>query len=295
MNGLDLSPPYLRKANPTDGGSTPKKDHYQQQHRGSYTPEEEHQLAIKFLTKAEKLLTAVDEAYIITHRNHFSRPLPRFHRNEITIGSELGYGGFGIVYEIQQLHKATTSHSTNENNKTNNFDLSTITESLRDRLEKDRKETQEDGSESRRHDNVPNQIQVTGDESNVIKTKKNYNDNDDDDDNSTNKKDIHHDRYDNNIHAIPADIKKSTESCMSQDYYIQDDNDHIHYTIDKAKTYMRKHTIRNGTSRYVMKQLKENLSELEIARGMVDLAMEAKFLAVIFHPNISKSLIVIVF
>jgi hypothetical protein len=66
------------------------------------------------------------------------------------------------------------------------------------------------------------------------------------------------------------------------------DNSHVHYDIRKARHWMEKQCQRKGVSRYALKRLHNNLSDLERARGMVDLAVEAKFLSVVWHPNISK-------
>jgi len=41
-------------------------------------------------------------------------------------------------------------------------------------------------------------------------------------------------------------------------------------------------------TRYALKRLHEELSEVEKARAMIDLAVEAKYLSVVWHPNIVK-------
>lgn len=63
---------------------------------------------------------------------------------------------------------------------------------------------------------------------------------------------------------------------------------HIHYDVKKARHWMEKRCIRKGVPRFALKRLHGDLSELELARGMIDLAVEAKYLSVVWHPNISK-------
>ena len=64
------------------------------------------------------------------------------------------------------------------------------------------------------------------------------------------------------------------------------ENDHVHYDVRKARHWMSKHCQRKGAARYALKRLHEDLSEIELARGMIDLAVEAKYLSVVWHPNI---------
>ena len=63
---------------------------------------------------------------------------------------------------------------------------------------------------------------------------------------------------------------------------------HVHYDVRKARYWMEKRCQRRGVARYALKRLHGGLSELEQARGMIDLAVEAKYLSVVWHPNISK-------
>jgi len=68
-------------------------------------------------------------------------------------------------------------------------------------------------------------------------------------------------------------------------------NDHVHYDVRKARHWMEKRCQRKGVARYALKRLHGDLSELERARGIIDLAVEAKYLSVVWHPNISKFLV----
>jgi len=67
-----------------------------------------------------------------------------------------------------------------------------------------------------------------------------------------------------------------------------EDEAQVHYQIHKARQIMERRAVRGGVSRYVIKRLHGSLTKLERARGMVDLALEAKYLSVVWHPNISK-------
>ena len=61
-----------------------------------------------------------------------------------------------------------------------------------------------------------------------------------------------------------------------------------HYDIATARRRMAKYCLRDGDVRYAVKQLHDDLEDLENVRGMIDLAIEAKYLSAISHPNIIK-------
>lgn len=52
--------------------------------------------------------------------------------------------------------------------------------------------------------------------------------------------------------------------------------------------YMSTHTIRQGVARYAIKRARQDLKPNVLLEAVVDLAVEAKFLATIRHPNIVK-------
>lgn len=62
--------------------------------------------------------------------------------------------------------------------------------------------------------------------------------------------------------------------------------DDSHYDISEARGLMQKRCLRRGVTRYALKRLHDDLTEVEKARGMIDLAVEAKYLSVVWHPNI---------
>lgn len=62
--------------------------------------------------------------------------------------------------------------------------------------------------------------------------------------------------------------------------------DDKHYEISIAREQMSTYVRRNGDARYAIKRLHRDLNDLERTRGKLDLALEAKFLSVLWHPNI---------
>jgi serine/threonine protein kinase len=64
--------------------------------------------------------------------------------------------------------------------------------------------------------------------------------------------------------------------------------DDEHYDISTAREQIPRRCLRDGDARYAVKFLHPELSKLELARGIIDLALEAKYLSVVSHPNIIK-------
>ena len=74
-----------------------------------------------------------------------------------------------------------------------------------------------------------------------------------------------------------------------EDDHENDPDDHIDLSI--ARSFMSKYCRRQGSARYAIKRLKSDLSDIDRARGAVDLAIEIKFLSTVWHPNISTCLV----
>mmetsp|Transcript_24735 Transcript_24735/g.36653 ORF Transcript_24735/g.36653 Transcript_24735/m.36653 type:complete len:668 (+) Transcript_24735:48-2051(+) len=68
----------------------------------------------------------------------------------------------------------------------------------------------------------------------------------------------------------------------------QDDHQEEDMEDVASKGFMKHHCLRNGSARYAIKQLKSTLTGTKRADGAIDLAIEAKFLSVLSHPNIIK-------
>ena len=64
--------------------------------------------------------------------------------------------------------------------------------------------------------------------------------------------------------------------------------DEPHYDVTTARSFMSENCVRFESSRYAIKKLKPELGPVDRARGAIDLAIEIKFLSVIWHPNISE-------
>lgn len=171
------------------------------------TAAQEAAFANRMLSRADYYLAAVDEAFILKERGHSLRPMPTFRPEEITLGRELGRGGFGVVCEIK------------------NFSLDP-------------------------EDQPPENPQ----ESN----------------------------------GGEKDSSEKVDQSLGKSNHLSEIADSEHYAIDKARQLMAGRPHKNGSARYALKMLHNELSQVEKARGMIDLALEAKYLSIVWHPNISK-------
>ena len=174
------------------------------------TAAQEAAFANRMLGKAHVYLAAVDEAYILKERGHTLRPMPTFRPEEISLGKELGRGGFGVVCDIRKFTLDTDDPSTPP---------------------------------------PPENPQESNEE---------------------------------------KDTAGTDDTAISKSNHMSEINESEHYAIDKARQLMCNRVLRQGTPRYALKMLHSELSQVEKARGMIDLALEAKYLSIVWHPNISK-------
>ena len=72
---------------------------------------------------------------------------------------------------------------------------------------------------------------------------------------------------------------------MEKNSLLADDD---HYDISTAREQISNRCLRDGDARYAVKFLHPELSKLENARAIIDLALEAKYLSAVSHPNIIK-------
>jgi hypothetical protein len=79
--------------------------------------------------------------------------------------------------------------------------------------------------------------------------------------------------------------KNSNESL---EHSAADDAHDEHYDVNHARQHMQQHIRRNGEARYAVKCLRKNSNALEQTQGMIGMALEAKFLSALRHPNIGK-------
>ena len=84
------------------------------------------------------------------------------------------------------------------------------------------------------------------------------------------------------------DFKKSKAGVLIASAPDLEDMSDVHFDIKRARHLMEKRCLRDGQARFALKRLHGCLSATEKARGMIDLAVEAKYLSVVWHPNISK-------
>ena len=68
----------------------------------------------------------------------------------------------------------------------------------------------------------------------------------------------------------------------------QEENGEVNHV--GSRSYMAEHAIRDGEARYAIKKLSKEVvaDPYRFLRGTIDLAIEARFLAVITHSNIIK-------
>lgn len=102
----------------------------------------------------------------------------------------------------------------------------------------------------------------------------------------------------NDAAPTPTKHKKTPSVSFSQDTADQLNDkileghdeleDDPHYDVDGARKLMKEQARRNGEARYAIKRLKALNNEADRARGMIDLAIEAKYLSALWHPNIVK-------
>lgn len=173
--------------------------------------------AQRMMLKADEILSAVDDSFIITQRNHKPRLLPSFRPEEITLGKILGKGGFGVVHGIDKFT-----------------------------LDPEEQEYQEKRAEQEVADSLDRA--------------------DGDDDNDKRERRV------STVATTPEDLSRH--------------GSHVHYDVRKARHWMDKRCERDGAARYALKRLHSTLNEFELARGMIDLAVEAKYLSIVWHPNI---------
>ena len=84
----------------------------------------------------------------------------------------------------------------------------------------------------------------------------------------------------------------ATEGASEEAEQVHDVHDN-HYDVANAKQFMADHFLRAGKdARYAVKQLrKNNRTELTRDRAMMDLAIEARILSLLWHPNISECVV----
>jgi serine/threonine protein kinase len=203
---------------------------------------QEHEAAENLAREAPGLLKEVEESYLVRHHQ---RSYPTFKASEVNVGPLLGAGGFGLVFEVEDLNIQLVARSTEDE-----------THSAQ------RLSTQKQGQDSSERD--------------VLHA----------DDDPTKKR---HVRKSSGVSFhIPTPTEAEVESVGGHESDSIADIDDSHYDVLHARSHMKKFVRRDGDARYAIKRLRKDLNELARTRGMLDLAIEARFLSGLWHPNISK-------
>jgi hypothetical protein len=220
------------------------------------TPQQRRQKEIeatrKLLAEASHLLKEVDESEIL--RNASKRLYPTFDRSEIKFGPLLGVGGFGIVFEVKGINlniptEVDVLETKSPPTTTSSTDAATATTTATASSASNGENSLKEGS------GLTAQMLQNSEEaqSTAITTI-----------------------------ALTDDLNHVAIKLPSG-VTAQDD---AHYDVRIARKHMAHMVRRNGDARYAVKRLHRDLTDLERARGMIDLAIEAKYLSVMWHPNI---------
>jgi hypothetical protein len=93
------------------------------------------------------------------------------------------------------------------------------------------------------------------------------------------------------VSEVTKIVLQKNEDSMEVDGTEKMDDEHAIYNVVQDRSFMETHCIRKGKDcRYALKKLQESSknSAQTFINGVVDLAVEARFLSVIRHPNIIK-------
>ena len=90
------------------------------------------------------------------------------------------------------------------------------------------------------------------------------------------------------LEILAVQEAESTGQPTAQDSAGPDDGDEDFYKISIARDHITMRCLRDGEARYAVKMLYPHPDPLTLARGMIDLAIEAKYLSVLSHSNIIK-------
>lgn len=258
------------------------------------------------LSKAPDLISEVEESQLY-HASSAQREYPVFEASEIVRGPVLGVGGFGVVYEIKDFNLQIPRdiellvHSE---------DANICTEETTSLILLDQEVTTPHGVDERHHSihhgdsasQVTSSTSTTGQEvtsGNAIgatgaATSTSY----------LNSTVLNNTSINSNPngsarqHNTTTSSRTASSSQMSRRSYHQigctdvilkklSATDDSHYDIREARTVLSKQVRRGKTARYAIKLLHRDLNDLERTRGMIDMALEVKYLSVLWHPNIS--------
>lgn len=206
----------------------------------------------ELLAKSNDLLREVDESHIM--KENLARQYPKFDRSELKIGPLLGVGGFAIVFEVKDFHLRLPDE----------VEVLQPMEELQDT----QNSAPSSGSlSSRSHQDLTLNERRTVSEQTAVSTN------------------CEESQTTDTTVVNTSELDLPTAISHGDVLPVHDDS---HYDIRSARSQMAENVRRNGEARYAIKRLHRDLSDLERVRGMIDLAIEVKFLSVLWHPNIGK-------
>lgn len=209
----------------------------------------------KLLAQANHLLANVEESYIM-QKEKTPRQYPTFSASEIVRGPLLGVGGFGIVWEVKDFKLKIPKE----------VELPAPISTLKG------EETKKEGENAKtEEEDGENPTQITDEEetSSTSETQPN-------------------ETQQQQQQPPPQEpsAEEDSNACPTDKIMLAIAQDDSHYDVKSARYMMAKHARRKGSSRYAIKRLHSDLNDLERTRGMIDMALEVKYLSVLWHPNI---------
>jgi len=82
--------------------------------------------------------------------------------------------------------------------------------------------------------------------------------------------------------------KCSYEKSLKVENIPKEDDDSIKEDVSTLRYFLKSHCLKDNNARYAIKQLRNDLTPSTKLNGAIDIAIEAKFLSVLSHPNIIK-------
>lgn len=195
----------------------------------------DHDVAVSLLADANRPIQAVEDSDFC-QKHSVMRRYPVFTPAEIAMGPRLGYGGFGVVFEVDELILNTDKEET-----------------LMKQPKAPAALTQGD---------------VTPDEDTALRASC------------------------ASIMSVATSVRVHSAASTDYDNDSEDREHEHHYDVSEARKIMAANVKRNGDSRYAIKCLRPDLSEVSRAHGMIDAVIEVKLLARLCHPNISTYMVV---
>jgi hypothetical protein len=229
----------------------------------------EQHAADRLLERGPALLESIESSsYIYRKARSGSQalppPPPAFRPEEISLGKLLGTGGFAIVHEVRTI---CLDHEEEEDGEENvkEMDDNDATKSPAAVL-----------SDCGDHQHLDNKEKVP-------KEQKEHNGNPLGDDPESS------DGEDSGAHRGREREAAPANHCPQQQRQQSTMGHHRQSPEQRQeRKNMERKAVRMGSGRYAIKRLKGSLTVLERARGQVDLAVEARYLAAVRHPGIIK-------